>query len=332
MYAVKAPLSKAQHIREELQEKGFIDFSRRPKKEVDHLLIPVTQEVEGYEIIEAELEENQSQTTDLRTALEEKIPAKDLEQIKTAFDIVGDIAILEIDPELREYETIVGETLLEIVPAIKVVVRKDGAHEGELRIQDYKHLAGENRFETVSVENGVRLTLDIRKSYYSVRSATERKRICELVKEGEDVLVMFAGIGPFTVTIAKNTQAHSVVGVELNEDGHRYAQINIEKNAVKATTYQGDVREVVPTLGTFDRILMPLPHTAQDFLDTAVPACKEGGMIHLYHFSSEEEVHAFAKTLPERLKQLGREGNVEHIQKCGNLAPGIHRWSIDIRL
>ena len=90
------------------------------------------------------------------------------------------------------------------------------------------------------------------------------------------------------------------------------------------------MREVVSTLGTFDRIAMPLPHTAQDFLDVAVPACNAGATIHLYHFSSEEEVRAFAKKLPDRIAELGREATVSDIVKCGNLGPGTHRWSIDI--
>ncbi len=331
--AVRVRLKDAERVRKELQAEGVIDFSRKPRKERDSFLIPVMREPEGYGTVDAELEQVET-STDLRTELSEKLSAEELSRLKTAYDLVGDIAIMEVDEELRSKEKLIGETLLSLYPSVKVVVRKAGKHEGELRLQEYVHLAGEDRFETTVTENGVRMRLDIRKTYYSVRSSTERKRVASLVRPGERVLVMFSGIGPFTLVIAKHTEASEVIGVELNEDAHRYAEQNIVKNHVEKKTkaLQGDVRVIVPELGQFDRIAMPLPHTAEDFLDVAVPATKENGMIHLYHFATAEEVEAFAKTITERLRQLGRAGKVEHIQRCGNLAPGVHRWSLDIRV
>lgn len=331
--AVRAPLKDAQRIRTELEARGVIDTSRKPRKEDDTLLIAVTEHIKGYEVVEADLENKPAPTPSLRQALKEVLAPEELERLKTAYDLVGDIAILEIDQELRHKETLIAQTLLELQPAIQTVVRKDGAHAGELRLQDYKHLAGEPRFETTVVENGVRLTLDIRKTYYSVRSATERKRVASLVQPGERVLCMFSGIAPFPLVISALSQAQEIIGVELNEDAHRYAEHNVKQNtAENVRVLCGDVREVVPTLGTFDRITMPLPHTAQDFLDVAVPACAPQGMIHLYHFSTEEEVQEFAKKLPGRIAELGRSAKVVDVVRCGNLAPGVHRWSIDIRV
>lgn len=331
--AVRAPLKQAQAIREVLDSKGVVDYTRMPKKTEGCLLIPVTKKVSGYDIVSASLKKRPEPTPDLKTALEEELTEQELSDLKTAYDLVGDIAILEIDQELRHKESLIGKTLLELQPAIKVVVRKDGAHQGELRLQDYKHLAGEKRFETVVVENGVRLSLDIRKTYYSVRSATERKRVAELVENGERVLCMFSGIAPFPLVIAQLANPQEVIGVELNENAHEYARKNVALNkAENVKVMRGDVREVVSTLGTFDRVTMPLPHTAQDFLDIAVPVCNSGATIHLYHFSSEEEVHEFAKTLPSRINALGRESSVLDIVKCGNLGPGVHRWSIDISI
>lgn len=331
--AVRAPLKEAQTIREALDAQQAIDYTRIPKKEGGHLYIPVIRAVDEYDVVEIALKARPEPAPSLREALEKELSEEEFENLKTAYDLVGDIAILEIDEELRHKESVIAQTLLETQPAVNVVVRKDGAHQGELRLQDYKHLAGEERFETTVIENGVRLSLDIRKTYYSVRSATERKRVAELVHEDERVLAMFSGIAPFPLVIAKLAHPKEIIGVELNRKAHGFAEKNVLQNKVaNVQVIQGDVREVVSTLGTFDRITMPLPHTAQDFLDVAVPACNPGATIHLYHFSSEEEVQAFAKTLPGRIAELGRQASILDIVKCGNLGPGIHRWSIDIQV
>lgn len=331
--AVRVQLRDAQDTRKALDALGVVDYTRRPTQRDGYLLIPVTKAVEGYEVVEEQLKERKAPTPDLKTALAEHLTEDELADLKTAYDLVGDIAILEIDEELRHKETLIAQTLLELQPPIKTVVRKDGAHSGELRLQDYAHLAGEERFETTVVENGVRLTLDIRKTYYSVRSSTERKRVASLVQPGERVLCMFSGIGPFPLVISALSEAQEILGVELNEHAHRYAEQNVAQNkAQNVRVLHGDVREVVSDLGTFDRVTMPLPHTAQDFLDVAIPACNSPAMIHLYHFSSEEEVNALAKKIPERIAQLVRPAEVVDIVRCGSLAPGIYRWSIDIRV
>lgn len=330
--AVRVPLDSAETVRRDLIEKGVVDFSRKPAKEQDHFLIPVIRRVTGYDIVERSLPTKKEQL-DLKTALKDELTQEELSKLKTSYDLLGEIAIMEIDEELRHKEDVIARTLLGLFSNIKTVVRKEGPHKGELRLQDYKHLAGEETFETTVIENGVRLELDIRKTYYSVRSATERKRVAGLVKDGERVLVMFSGIAPFVLVIAKHSAASEVIGVELNEQAHEYAERNIKKNHLdNARVKQGDVRAVVPELKEFDRVIMPLPHTAEDFLDVAVPATKEMGMIHLYHFSTQEEVEELAKTIPSRLESLGRSGRVEHIERCGNLAPGIHRWTLDIRV
>lgn len=328
--AAKVPLLQAQDALEEIIASGQLDENYRPHKEEGFLYIAVNEDIEDYETVDIDLEEKE-ETKSLREALSNVLTEKEQDKLKTAYDMLGGIAVLEIDEELRHKEELIAQTLLRLSPRIRTVARKDSAHSGELRLQDYKVLAGEDSLETSVVENGIELFMDIGKTYYSVRSSTERKRIAELAEEGEDVLVMFSGCGPFVCVIAKHSPANKVVGVELNQVAHRYAQENIRRNKLEnAQAYQGDVRDIVPGLGKFDRIVMPLPHTGHEFLEVAVPALKKKGWIHLYHFATEEEVQAFAKKIPEKLKSLGATGEVKHIQKCGNLGPGTHRWCLDI--
>lgn len=181
-----------------------------------------------------------------RETVKSGLSETELARLKTAFDVIGDIAILEIDEELRVKEKFIAETLLNCHKNIKTVLRKDSAHEGEFRTQKFVYLAGEDKKVTVHKENDTRLRLNVEDVYFSPRMATERKRICGQVKNGENILVLFSGCGPYPCVIGRNTEARQVVGVEINPEGHRYAVENVRLNKLKNTfVFQGDAREVM---------------------------------------------------------------------------------------
>jgi len=193
-----------------------------------------------------------------------------------------------------------------------------------------KHILGEKTKETIHRENNVLLKLNIETSYYSPRSATERKRIMKLVKAKERVLVMFSGIAPFVSVIAKNTDADEVIGVELNPKAHEYAEKNILLNKLKnAKVLLGDVRKIVPSLGQFDRIAMPLPKSAEDYLDIALGAVRKGAVIHFYDFQEEGKFELAVKKIDKACKKARRDYKVLHIQRCGSHSPRTFRICAD---
>ncbi len=265
----------------------------------------------------------------LRDALTKKLSRNELAHLKAAFDTVGSIAILEVPPELEKKERIIAETLLDLHKNIKTVVKKSGAHEGELRLRSVEHLAGERTTTTVHKESGCELVLDIEKVYFSVRLGTERLRIAKLIAHGEDVLVMFSGCAPYPCVLSKNSLARRITAVELNEDGHAFAKKNVERNRARNVTLkQGDVCRVVPRLKMkFDRVLMPLPKSAEDFLETALFATKKGGFIHFYDFLHEKDIPAAAiEKIGSACKKKRRDYRIISWTKCGSNAP--HQWRI----
>lgn len=272
---------------------------------------------------------------DFKTALANILNRDELEQVKTAYDIIGTIAVVEIDDVLSHKAKDIAQCLLDSSTVVKTVVRKSGAHSGTLRIQEYEFLAGEKTFETIHKENGARLKLILGQVYYSPRSTTERNRVFSQVKNGENVLVMFSGCGPFVCTIGKNTAAKHIVGIELNEVGHELAVENVKLNKLSnVDMIQGDVREVCPELKdkgfTFDRIVMPLPKTAEEFLPEAFMVAKEGTVIHLYDFVDEQE---FPKVTVDKIETYAKECGIEYevldTVKCGQFAPYIFRVCVD---
>lgn len=172
---------------------------------------------------------------------------EELEKIKTAFDIVGDIAILELDEEFKDKEKEIGEALLRTHKNVVTVLNKASEHGGTFRTQNMSYLAGVDKRETLHKENNAIVNVDVENVYFSPRLSTERKRIMQEVKEGENILTMFSGSGPYPMVLSKNTKAKRIVGIEINPTGHRLAKKNkVQNKAFNTDFFNGDVNEIIP--------------------------------------------------------------------------------------
>jgi tRNA (guanine37-N1)-methyltransferase len=272
--------------------------------------------------------------TTLKKALGKKLTKKEREKIITSYDVVGSIAIVEIPKELRKKEKIIAETLLLLHKSIKTVLKKEGIHKGKYRRQKLKFLAGKRTKIAEYKENNARFRLDVEKVYFSPRTSTERKRIYELVRPGEQILVMFSGCAPLPVVISKNTKAKEIYGIELNPAAHKFAVENVELNKLRNVfLIKGDVRKAVPKLKKkFDRILMPLPKDAETFLDTAFKASKKGTTIHLYQFAHIDEFDDVKKKVREICRENREKCRILRIVKCGSYSPRVYRVCVDFRI
>jgi len=233
--------------------------------------------------------------------IKQELTGGELSHLKTAFDMVGDIAILEIDEELRHKEKLIAEMLLKCQKNIHTVLRKDSAHEGEFRTQKYKFLAGVDKRETIQVENKARLKLNVETVYYSPRMANERLRISKLVKPNEKILVMFSGCSPYICVIGKNAKPKEIVGVEINPEGHKYAVENTNLNKLKnVSLFCGDAREIVKSFT--DRTIGLKTHFKQ--LDSRMKHKPKLLELHMFESDLKEDREEFLKTVAELSEQL----------------------------
>lgn len=268
--------------------------------------------------------------------LQGTLKEEELSKLRRSFEIIGDIVIVDIPDELMHVKDEIINAILKKHKHVKTILRKVGEVEGEYRVASYEIIYG-HETETMVKEHGCRFLVDPTKVYYSVKLSGERERVTSLIEEGERVLVMFAGVGPYAIIAARNRSPLQVVGVEANYKAVEYFKRNIELNKVedKVTAYGGDVREVVPLLdGKFDRILMPSPNTAEKFVDIVYGKIKEGGYIHYYTFGGEEEEEQ--GTLQRITKGLFKENGmlveIENLRRCGHFAPYVHRYVLDLRV
>ena len=174
--------------------------------------------------------------TSLKDYLNEMLGENLAKKVNRAFEVIGDIAIIEINPELDKYSKQIGEALLKTNKSIKTVLKKSGIHHGEFRTQDLIYVAGENKKETQYTENGIKLKINPMAVYFSARLSTERANLMDKLKPDKRVLVMFSGIGPYTfVAMKKQPDIKNITSIEINPKGHKYAleNLNLNKNLIK---------------------------------------------------------------------------------------------------
>ena len=236
-----------------------------------------------------------------------------------SYDIIGDIIILD------ERAKVNAKSLLKKYKNVKVILKKAGIHKGEYRTQKLKYLAGEKRKETIYKESGCSFKLDVEKCYFSPRLSNERLRVLKQVKKNESILVMFSGVCPYGIIIAKHKPVKEIYAIEVNPVAHKYAEENVKLNKLKnIKLIKGDVKKVLPKIkNKFDRIIMPLPKDAPSYLKLAKKKLKKSGTIHLYTFFKSPDINKQNKFL----KNL----NIKLI-RCGDYSPHIYRVCIDIKI
>ncbi|MEN2974036.1 MAG: class I SAM-dependent methyltransferase family protein [Candidatus Caldarchaeales archaeon] len=297
--AVKIEKSKAEVLRRRLKALNIIDEDFKPRFIDGYVYFPIKSrefldlisDEYVFEVVRERFERRGKKPRSLREALEKTLPRDLHHYIPSSIDLIGHIALIDIPDPLKDYSGEVGRAVMMVYPHVKTVLSKEGGTIGDYRIRSFNMIAGSPITETIYREHGCIYKLDLGKVFFNPRMSGERLRIALEVKDGEYVLDMFAGIGPFSILIAKKNPSARVVAVELNPEAYRYLVENIYLNKVseRVEAVRGDVREVLRAHGgVFDRVIMDLPFRALEFLDLALNNVKKYGIIHLYHVEEGE--------------------------------------------
>lgn len=292
-----------------LTDKGLLRGDFPVFREDNFLYVPVTDDVKSfnieYEIVKRKIESPSRSENKLRALMNVPDDLKPL--IPRSFDIVGRIAIIKLPEPLLLYVKEIGSALLKANKSIDTVALDEGV-KNRMRIRDLKIIAGKESLTTLHREYGITLEMDLSKVYFSPRLATERWRVAQEVKEGEKIIDMFSGVGPFSIMIAKHCKQEKIYAIDINPDAIEYMRSNIKRNRVyNIEPICGDARAIVTRLEKVDRIIMNLPHSAFDFLETASSAIKENATIHYYEFLSEGEKLNRIQDIEKLGHSLGKE-------------------------
>ena len=299
---IKTSKNRGELTRRELIELGVVDKNLKIRTENDDLLIPVLMHIEGYEMGIGDFED----------VIIERSPAEIL-GFSPAYEQIGDIAIIDRNqPQAHE----VAKVLLK-QNRIKIVLQAETSVTGEYRTRSVSVLAGEKRTETLYRENECRYLLDLSKVYFTPRLSTERMRIADKIKNGDKVVDMFAGVGPFSILIAKKFPSAHIIAIDKNPDAIRYLKENVKLNRVKnVKIIDGDARDAVKEISGADHVIVNLPHSAIEFLEAAFGVLKNGGIIHFYAITHENDLF---------------DGILKRIEEVAGLS-GLHIVPLDKRI
>ncbi|MFH1237088.1 MAG: class I SAM-dependent methyltransferase family protein [Candidatus Aenigmatarchaeota archaeon] len=273
---------------------------------------------------------------DLKELLEKRLPERELQFLKGAFDVIGDVAIIEIPEELSHRERDIVDALLDMHPRLKTIYNKGSERKGVYRLRELKLIYGEEK-ETEHKEHGYRIRLDVSKVFFSPREANERQRIAGMVRPRESVMVMFAGAGPYSIAIVKRQpRVAKVYSVEINPDAYKYMleNVRINKAGDKIVPVLGDVDDVcTPYFGKCDRVVMPLPKGAYEYIRVAAKCLKKGGgTIHYYFMSSPDALDEIKEIASVDIQSVGRKVKSVKTAKVSEYAPKTLKFCMDIKV
>jgi len=223
----------------------------------------------------------------LKEVLRGKLTPSEIDTLYAGFDVVGNIAVIKIPEPLLSKKSLIAEALLASLKNVRTVLLQTTPVEGEYRLRGLEVLAGEPTFETTHREHGCIYKVNLSTAYFTPRLSAERLRVANQVKEGEVIINMFAGVGPYSILIARKVKDVVIYSIDNNPEAYRYMQENIKLNKVehKVEPIFGDAAEVINSMlhSLADRVIMPLPEKALTYLHAACSTLKDGkGIIHYY--------------------------------------------------
>ena len=321
---VKAAKREGEEIRQALLARCLLRTDAKIISNEHFIYLPLSQPLPEVELRELHIRELTTREFEIA---EKRKSIEDLLGFKPAFEVVGDIAVLteEVDPSK---EAAVADAIMALHRNIKVVAKRVSAVEGVFRTRRLEHIAGEHRTETLHTENACRFMLDLETVYFNPRLAGERRRVASQAAQTgkpEDVIDMFAGVGPFAVQIAKRAPQSRITAIDINPEAIRYLVDNIRLNRLQnVDAIEGDIRMIALRFNnTADRIIMNLPKSAYLFLREALSMLKpEGGIIHFYalefaYSADEGEEKKERREALDRAIEQAKERLVTTIQALG---------------
>lgn len=276
----------------------------------------------------------------IKQLLSLSLSTEELAAVSSSYDIVGNIAIIK-SPKIDKKANALAAAIMRVNTNVKTVLVQTSKIDGDFRLRNLSYVAGENRTSTVCRESGCVFSVDVSGCYFSPRLSYERSRIASLVKRGETVINMFAGVGCFSIIIAKQVPDSKVFSIDVNPAAFQCMCENINLNRMygKVVPLLGDSKTIVESQlqGMGDRVLMPLPEKALEYLPVALSALKPlGGWIHYYDFEharrTEDPVEKTKLKVARRLECLGVACEFSFSRVVRTVGPNWYQTVLDLHI
>lgn len=277
----------------------------------------------------------------LREFLRDRLNPQELRVLHKSYDLVGDVAIIRVHNVLEAKAPLVAEAIMKTHKRVKTVLLQTSPVSGEFRLRDLQWVAGEKRTETVHKEFGCLYKVDLKQVYFSPRLSYERMRVAKLARPNEIVVNLFAGVGCFSILMAKFSKVDKIYSIDINPVAVHYMQENVALNRVggQVVPILGDAKDIVETQlrSVADRVLMPLPEKAYEYLEQALIALKpSGGYIHYYAFEhakkGESPIEKAKTRISKKLEKLKAKFDFSSDRVVRATGPNWYQIAMDIQI
>lgn len=309
-----------------LRAEGVYDDSRKVREAGDGALaLPVTappRKIDVHDVITQPDSDRRARGLDDLLA-NRGWDEGEIKRAPSSWAVLGTVILAEFEDCPCEAE--VGEALLELHGGADTVLAREGI-SGEHREPSVRVVAGAGDTETVHTEHGTEYAMDLAQVMFSPGNKAERARMGDIVDENERVFDMFAGIGYFTLPMAR-TEAH-VTAVEKNPVAFQYLLENAVLNDIedRIDAYRADCREIETEA---DRVVMGY-YDSHQYVAHALTALVDGGALHMHEATPEAELwDRPVSRLREATTNRGREIEILDKRRVKSHSEGVTHIVID---
>ncbi|MBS3075713.1 class I SAM-dependent methyltransferase family protein [Candidatus Pacearchaeota archaeon] len=271
--------------------------------------------------------------------LKSKIDEDKLHFLPSGFQRIGDIIVLNLNKEVLKYKKEIGKIVLNNFK-VRSVCLKEGGITGTFREPQISVIAGDKCTVVTHFENGCYYNLDIKKIMFAKGNLSERVRIAKQVRHDEIIVDMFAGLGYFSVPIAKLGKPKKIYAIELNPVSFKFLKENLSLNKIEGIVeaINGDSKEEVLKLVEngvkADRVLMGYLPPPKEFLPYAMKIIKKKGFLHYEDLIRteyvDEDVGKAMKLISDAAAAEGLKVKLLLAKRVKGYAPKIEHYVLDI--
>ena len=256
------------------------------------------------------------------------------EELPNSYEIQGDILIVKLEQQTRQYGNQIAEAMLKQLPSVRLVCADNGVI-GEFRVRDLEPLASRNEdISTITQikENGVLISTDPAKVYFSARLSKEREDNLSVAKKLRKQLSRplricdpYAGVGPSLASLlTEDNLVSECYAGDLNPASFELLKGNIEHFISKSPNILNelqikniDARKWKDELGNehkIDYLLVNLPHHSIEHLPELLPllSTEHSTVIRGWAIIDRESLALQEGNITSMIELAG--GNVEYIR------------------
>ncbi len=297
--SIAVKMQFAEQVRKHLIKEELLRKNYKITRDKEYVYFPVITtnlpaSMEEYAIVKKSFEEKELSIRSYKELV--SLPEELKRELPTSYDVIGKILLIKLPPSLLKYKKEIGDALLQANASIRTVCITEPV-TGELRTRAIEVIAGKKKTNTIHREYGLEFCVDVQKTYFSSRLASERKRVASLVQPGETIVDMFAGVAPFSIMIARFADPKLIYAVDKNKYAIKCAQKNVSTNNFldKIEIIHADAKNISVILGKkgvkANRIIMNLPFSSYKFFKIALEIIDKTCTIHYYDVLYEDEIN-----------------------------------------